>query len=197
MQGIEVVRVGYADTYTVLAYEMFPNVWHSDVDGIEYVIYDKAGKEIVRDIYYADGSFQSGIKLPDLTDKYGVYKIQVRPFKRMAATKVWGKWNETVFVSTPDKVMRTKTVTDKKDSDIISWPKVTGAKKYIVYCSDKKDSGFKKVCTTKKTSIKTEKLTKKDLDINSTAKYIKIVAVAKVDGKTYKSSSTSVSTLGK
>ena len=66
-----------------------------------------------------------------------------------------------------------KKITAKKGKTIISINKVGGAKKYVIYRSTKKNSGYKKVGTTTKTTY-TDKTTKKGKTY-----YYKVVAVGK------------------
>ena len=64
-----------------------------------------------------------------------------------------------------------KKITAQKGKTVISINKVSGAKKYVIYRSTKKNSGFKKIATTAKTTY-TDKTTKKGKRY-----YYKVVAV--------------------
>ena len=66
-----------------------------------------------------------------------------------------------------------KKVTAKKGKTIVSINKVSGAKKYVIYRSTKKNSGYKQIGTTTKTTY-TDKTTKKGKTY-----YYKVVAVGK------------------
>jgi hypothetical protein len=63
---------------------------------------------------------------------------------------------------------------------VLKWNKVTGAKNYEIYKSNKKNGKFKKIATVKKISY-TDKKVKKGKKY-----FYKVRAIAKVDGKTYK-----------
>ena len=67
-----------------------------------------------------------------------------------------------------------------------SWNKVSGAKKYVVYMSDKKGSGHKKIKTTKKRTIKISKFKKKGLK-KGKSYYVYVSAVRNIGGHTYTS----------
>lgn len=64
-----------------------------------------------------------------------------------------------------------KKITAKKGKTVITINKVSGAKKYVIYRSTKKNSGFKKIATSTKTTY-TDKTTKKGKSY-----YYKVVAV--------------------
>ena len=66
----------------------------------------------------------------------------------------------------------------------LSWKEVSGATGYVVYMSEKKDSGFEKIGSTKKLSCTIKNLKK------GKTYYFKVKAYTKVDGKNVYSGAT-------
>lgn len=77
-------------------------------------------------------------------------------------------------------------LSSQKNAVTIRLGKVKGAQGYEVYCSTKKNKGFKKITTTKKTSYKNSKLT------SGKIYYYKVRAYRKVNGKRVYSSYSKV-----
>lgn len=97
---------------------------------------------------YVDKGLQNGTK----------YYYKVRAY----AAKIAGAYSTTASVK--PVIKKTSKVTAKSVSASavnVSWKKVTGASKYVIYQSTKKSSGYKKVATvsSKKLSYKATKLT--------------------------------------
>lgn len=111
------------------------------------------------------------------------YKIRVRAYTTINGQIKYGQWSDYVHLAQQPKV-KLKKVGSKKLK--VSWNKVNGATSYTVYMSTKKDSGYKKVKTLKKTSLTVKKFKKKALKKNKTY-YVYVVANKKVGKKNIKS----------
>ena len=98
------------------------------------------------------------------------------------------------FITVPilDSYATEKTVS--RHSATLKWSKVKGASYYIVYGSNSKNGGYKKIGSTKNTFMKVTKFSGKSIDFSNT-KYFKIYAVTKVKNKTVKSASNIVCTV--
>ena len=114
-----------------------------------------------------------------------IYTVKMRTYQVMgdsAMTKKYSAWSaSTVIVPQPK-------VTGKryKKSAELKWDKISGANSYTVYASAKKNKGYKKVATIKKTKCTVKKIGGKKLKAGKLYYYY-VVANAKVGGKTYKS----------
>lgn len=112
--------------------------------------------------------------------KYQFFKIRVRGFcKTSDGSKCYGSWSDWQYICSAPVVKGKSSGTKLK----ASWSKVTGASRYVVYVSNKKDSGYKKFTTTKKTSCTITKFGKQKLKKNKTY-YVSVVPQIKV-GKKY------------
>lgn len=65
------------------------------------------------------------------------------------------------------------------------WDKISGADQYTVYISTKEGSGYKKYCTTKKTSVDVRKYNGKPLKAGNKMYYVRIVPKCKIGKKWY------------
>lgn len=114
--------------------------------------------------------------------KHRMIKIRVRAYtENYDGKKVYGEWSSWKYVCPqPDITQMKSTKTGMK----ITWDKISGADRYIVYASTKQTSGYKKVATTTKTSYTVKKLNEKALKQNKTY-YFYVVAQKKVGSKYY------------
>lgn len=119
-------------------------------------------------------------KLKNIKNKF--YKLRVRAYVTINNRNYYGAWSDyTVFAQQP------KVTLDKSGSRLkMTWKKVSGAKNYTVYMSTSKNSGYKKIATTKKASYTAKKFKKKKLS-RKKIYYVYVVANRKEGKKTYKS----------
>ncbi len=112
---------------------------------------------------------------------HSFYKVRVRAYcKDSSGGKSYSQWSSWKYVCPqPDMEFR-KTSKGIK----VSWDKIKGADRYVVYMSTKQYSGYKKVATTKKTSKVITKFGKSRLK-SGKKYYFYVVAQNKVGRKYY------------
>lgn len=143
--------------------------------GYEYGLYTYNNKKVKYGVWR--GSSSNGFtKL-----KNTFYIIKIRPYTYVNGKKLCGSWFQGSFAFQPK--VKFKQLNGKVKA---SWNKVSGAKKYVVYMSDKKGSGHKKIKTTKKRTIKISKFKKKGLK-KGKSYYVYVSAVRNIGGHTYTS----------
>lgn len=113
------------------------------------------------------------------------HKARVRGYVNINGAKKYGDWSAYSYVAHQPDVISAKQVGAKKEVKI-KWDTISGSKDYTVYMSTKKKSGYKKVGTTKKTSLVVKKIGKSKLKKNKSY-YVYVVANKKVGKTTYKS----------
>lgn len=127
------------------------------------------------------------------TNMQNIYSVKVRPYVYInnGNEKLYGPMSKTLY-AVPQPKITTKGKDIKLHSVKLKWKKVNGATKYVVYASSKKNKGYKKVATVKKSksSYTVKKFKGKTIDTRS-KKYFKIVTYAKFGKKTVKSQSYS------
>ncbi len=116
------------------------------------------------------------------------YKFKIRGYSIIDGQKKFGAWSNFKYISHQPDVISANQVGSKKQAKI-KWDTVKGATNYTVYMSTKQKSGYKKVATTKKTSVVVKKLGKTNLKKNKTY-YVYVVANRKVGKTTYTSDAT-------
>ncbi|MCM1236033.1 MAG: hypothetical protein NC489_38590 [Ruminococcus flavefaciens] len=123
------------------------------------------------------------------------YKYRVRPYVDCGGNRVPGQWSDFRYIGMSKDVNGTSTTKGKKRTLRLSWKKVSGASKYIVYISKSEKGGYKKVKTlsSKKNSVKITKYGKKKLKKN-TKYYIKLVVKGKSGKKTVSSDVSKIMT---
>lgn len=95
--------------------------------------------------------------------KHNFYKVKVRAYALNSKNeKMYGSWSSWKYVSPQPDVTKIKNNKSKKGIQI-SWDKIKGANRYVVYVSTKKDSGYKKFQTTTKTGTVIKKCGKNKL----------------------------------
>ncbi len=113
--------------------------------------------------------------------KHNFYKVRVRAYTTTTdGVKKYGAWSDWKQTCQQPDVKLRPTSNGMK----VKFDKISGADRYVVYMSTKKDSGYKKVATTKKTSVTVKKLGKKKLKRGKTY-YAYVVAYNKVGKKYY------------
>ena len=116
------------------------------------------------------------------------YKVVVTAFSKLGSKVYYSTASRSLLTATKTAAPSVKSVEAGKKSVTLKWNKVAGATGYTVYYSTKKDSGFKAVKATTKTSRTVKKLK------SGKTYYVKVVANKKVSGtrissafsKTYK-----------
>lgn len=113
-------------------------------------------------------------------------KIRLRPYVKLnnGSTK-YGAWTGWKYTSKQPSV----SIQNVKGGQKLSWKKVTNADSYTVWVSTNKNTGYKKVATTKKTSLTVKKCGKSALKDRKWY-YYTIVANKKIGKKTYQGSKT-------
>lgn len=114
------------------------------------------------------------------------FKVRVRAYSLTSSgAKKYGAWSSWVYVCPEPEVDLESTSSGMK----VSWDKVSGAERYVVYASTKQKSGYKKVATTKKTSYTVKKIGKTALK-DGKRYYFYVVPQNKVGKKYYNSDYT-------
>ncbi len=104
------------------------------------------------------------------------YKFSVKAYTKTSKGTVWAEETHRISAATKPAV---PSVTAKagQSKATLNWKKVTGITGYIVYMSEKKDSGYKKLGSTSKLSCTVKNLKK------GKTYYFKVKAYKTVDGK--------------
>ena len=113
---------------------------------------------------------------------HNFYKVRVRAYSLNSKNeKIYGVWSSWKYVSPQPDVTKAKNNKSKKGIQI-NWDKIKGANRYVVYVSNKKDSGYKKFQTTTKTGTVITKCGKSKLKSGKTY-YFYIAPQKKVGNK--------------
>ncbi len=154
--------------------------------GYEAVCYNKKGKVVQRvDVPYSSSTPDKAVFIKSNTKN--IYYVVVRGYTLVngGAKKIYGQASNKFYaVPQPDITSKSSDVT--KTSINLKWKKVKGATSYTVYMSNKQSSGFKKVATVKKNSLKITKFKGKTLNTLN-GYYIKVITNAKFKKKKVKS----------
>lgn len=154
----------------------------SDADGVDYRVYNGRTGKMVCEVRGTGKSCDT----PDLITR-DLYYVKARAYKCFDDGEVYGEWSDKVyFLCEPSFDLAAMKGPAKKHSITLKWTKVKSAKKYEVYCSYYDDDNYKKVATTKKTSIKITKYKNKPIDLSKKMCF-KVKAVTTKGGKTIKS----------
>ena len=152
-------------------------------DGYQYQLYtaykDKDSK--IKTVTTSSTYPQTYIKTSALK-KHNFYKVRVRAYALNSKNeKMYGGWSSWKYVSPQPDVTKAKNNKSKKGLQI-NWDKIKGANRYVVYVSNKKDSGYKKFQTTTKTGTVITKCGKSKLKSGKTY-YFYIAPQKKVGNK--------------
>lgn len=149
-------------------------------DGYQYQVYTAYKKKDTKVKSATSTSASTYIKSTQF-GKCNLFKVRVRAYCLNSKNeKKYGTWSTWTYVSTQPNVTK---ATYKTTGLNIKWDTIQGADRYIVYVSTKKDSGYKKFTTTKKTSVVITKCNKKKLK-KGTTYYFYVEPQVKV-GKKY------------
>lgn len=169
----------------------FEVAWQDDdsVDGYEFEYSYADGKnKKVKDL-----GFTQLAEIEPARNKF--YRCRIRAYaKDDNGKKYYGAWSNYCYcakdmshhdLETEGSVVRKK---KKKINRLkLTWNKIKGAKKYVVYMSTSMDTGYKKVKTVKKSknTCTVTKFRKKKLKRGRTY-YVRICAVVKIGNSTYR-----------
>lgn len=137
-------------------------------NGYVYEVYNYKGKKMSSGTASSSGTYLKNITATQF------YKVRVRSYVNVDNKTIYGEWSDYKMFGQQPKVNIKKAGKGVK----LSWKKVNGAKSYTVYMSTKQKSGFKKIKTLKKTSLKVTKFKKKKIKKNKTY-YVYVVANTK------------------
>ena len=169
----------YSDWYTWGHFIRFEWGSSAGADGYEFEYALHNGKNKVVDD--CDDAYDR------IDAKTQFYRVRVRAYIKIGTKKIYSPWTAYKYLcqDTAD-VVKLKTTTGKKKKIRISWMRIKGAKKYIVYMAKNNDGGYKKIKTTKKRTLVLKKFKKKKLQ-RGAEYYFKVIAVGKFEKKTVKS----------
>lgn len=150
-------------------------------DGYQYQLYTAYKDKDSKIKTVTTSSAYTYIKTSALK-KHNFYKVKVRAYALNSKNeKMYGSWSSWKYVSPQPDVTKIKNNKSKKGIQI-SWDKIKGANRYVVYVSTKKDSGYKKFQTTTKTGTVIKKCGKSKLKSGKTY-YFYIAPQKKVGNK--------------
>lgn len=133
-------------------------------DGYQYQLYTAYKDKDSKIKTVTTSSAYTYIKTSALK-KHNFYKVKVRAYALNSKNeKMYGSWSSWKYVSPQPDVTKIKNNKSKKGIQI-SWDKIKGANRYVVYVSTKKDSGYKKFQTTTKTGTVIKKCGKNKLKL--------------------------------
>lgn len=118
--------------------------------------------------------------LSDLTQGQ-FYKVRARAYMKIGNKTKFGAWSATNYIARHPKMSGTA----RARYINATWSKVKGATSYAVYASTKRDSGYKKVGTTKGSKFTITKVGKSSVKPSKTY-YFYVEADKKVGKKTYR-----------
>ena len=104
------------------------------------------------------------------------YKFSVKAYTKNSKGTVWAEETHRITTATKPAVP-SATAKAGEGKAVLNWKTVTGATGYVVYMSEKKDSGYKKLGSTGKLSCTVKNLKK------GKTYYFKVKAYKTVDGK--------------
>ena len=150
--------------------------WKKASGASGYMIYQKnpsTGKtKLVKTVSSKTVSYKA-TKLKSATK----YTYTIYAYKLSGKTKIKGSGTAYTFVTKPGAVKKTKAVSKKTKTCVVSWKKTKGADGYEVYMATSKKGKYKKISQTKKLT-----LTKKKLKKGKTC-YFKVRAYKTYKGK--------------
>ncbi len=150
-------------------------------DGYQYQVYAEGGKKALlggRKKENGNSTNLSTNKLKSLR----FLKLRMRAYINLPGNTQSGKWSDWIYFSRQPDVETQNTKSGVK----LTWDKVRGANNYTVYISSRRDSGYKKVKNTSKTSATVKKYGKSGLK-SGKQYYFMVVANKKVGKKTFQS----------
>jgi len=158
----------------------------SNGDGYQIQVYNYNGKKPIK-TYTVTSKYSSSQYLKNIVNNK-FYKVRIRGYAVVNGSKKYGAWSAYKYVAQQTDIYKINRVGSQKKVSL-KWDTVKGATNYTIYMSTKQKSGYKKVTTTKKTSLAVSKFNKKALKLNKKY-YFYVVANKKVGKTTYKSGAT-------
>ena len=156
----------------------------ASADGYEAEVWSNYKKKDTK-LAVGTGTYDFSIRAQKNTfKKVNFLKGRIRAYSLNGdGKKIYGKWSNWIYFSQACKI---KDVNEKNNKMQVVWTKVPGASRYTLYASTNRESGYKKVATTKKTNYLVTKVNKKSLKKGKT--YYFYVKAEKKVGKKYHSS---------
>lgn len=185
----KIAKVKYAGTNSSGIQLKWDALENADGYEMQYATYKGKGKTIVDRTDWYNYTY-AYISKP----KRILYKVKARAYVKIAGQKFYGEWSPEKYVCkdlTYEDVKLKSASTRKSNKISVSWNRMSGAKKYVVYMAKDNAAGFKKIKTTKKRAIVVSKFKKRKLT-KGTNYYFKVVAVGKAGKKKFKSPSECV-----
>lgn len=158
----------------------------SAADGYECIFYGNNKKKLFSKDVKSLGStpYGYGVKIANSKLKSTQFmKIKVRAYVKVNGKKKPGPWSDDVWFAKTPNVKSDKNV---NNGIKLTWSKTAGAKDYTISVSKSKNSGYKKVATTKKNTYRITSFRGSKISPGNTY-YIKVVANKKVGKKTFTS----------
>lgn len=157
-------------------------IWPSvkGADGYEFTYSNYKGKRTVtKESTYSGGYISSANRI--------FYRVKARAYVDFGGKRYFGAWSDEAYtgidLSYGVNNLKAKKVSKKKIK--LSWNRIQGADKYVIYMSSTNGSGFKKIKTTKKRNLVIKKFGKKKLK-KGTTYYFKVVATKKVGSQKFR-----------
>jgi len=155
-------------------------------NGYEYGIFNKkTGKLVKSQTTSSTSSVFYGVS------RKNIYIMKARAYKYdTSGNKIYSAWGKGKYF-VPQPKIKNKASKLKKNSIILKWNKVTGAKKYTIYMRKRYAKKWYKVKTVsgKKASYTIKKFRGKKVNAYRQNYEVKVKATAKIGGKTYNSTS--------
>lgn len=187
-QKVKTKKYSYFTEYSVTA--SFGD--NQAYDGVELWIKEDNGKwKLHQTVKNSDYLRYKKVYLSIYDNNNYVVFYKVRAYSLYGNQKVYSNFSNTLCTKTSLKP-KSPSITvksSKKKTATISWKKLNSVDGYTVYCSTKKNSGYKKVTTIKKSSTKS--YTNKNLKSKKTY-YYKVRSFKKVNNETIYSNYSSV-----
>ncbi|MBE5958061.1 MAG: fibronectin type III domain-containing protein [Lachnospiraceae bacterium] len=158
-----------------------------NTEGYEVELYKTTSSKVYKKI--DQSSSYLSLSSNGIINSKQFYKIRVRGYVTVNGAKKYSKWTGDLYFA--DELKMSIPTPKSAYSIKVKWTKMKGAKKYEVYASTSRNSGYKKVATVKakKSSYVIKKIKKKKINIRKNNYYIYVVAVGKFGGKKIKSKS--------
>ena len=155
----------------------------NSASGYQYDVYTAYKKKDTRVKTFSDDKYSYiGSKLQHKAFKSAnLYKVRCRAYSTDSnGTKQYGEWSGWTYIGAQNSGLSAKRVSGGFN---IKWAKFKGASRYVVKISTNKESGYKTVATTTKSSLTIKKCGKSKLK-KKTTYYVTVTAQKKV-GKKY------------
>jgi len=174
----KVAKLDFKQEVSSSIHVMWPSV--KGADGYEFTYSNYKGKKTVtKESSYSGGYISSANRI--------FYKVKARAYVDFGGKRYFGAWSDEAYtgvdLSYGVNNLKAKKVSKKKIK--LSWNRIQGADKYVIYMSSTNGSGFKKIKTTKKRNLVIKKFGKKKLK-KGTTYYFKVVATKKVGSKKFR-----------